>query len=73
MDSPGSVALVALTAKLYLVILFYGFYFLLREVLFFEHLLQSAEALNAEPAFTDGGSSQSQLSQGVFSLTPADI
>ena len=42
--------------KLYIVVLFYSFYYLIREVVFFEHLLQSAEAVNAEPAFTDGSS-----------------
>ena len=46
-----------LIAKLYIVALFYSFYYLIREVVFFEHLLQQADAINAEPAFTDGGSS----------------
>lgn len=50
-----------LFTKLYVVVLFYSFYFLVREVLFFEHLLQGTEAQNAEVAFTitDGGSSHS--------------
>ena len=56
-ESDNGLVLVTLFSKLYIVILFYSFYFLVREVVFFEHLLQSAEALNAEPAFTDGGSS----------------
>ena len=56
-DSNAAHASVSLVSKLYIVVLFYCFYFLVREVVFFEHLLQSAEALHAEPAFTDGGSS----------------
>ena len=56
-ESDNGLVLVTLFSKLYIVVLFYSFYFLVREVVFFEHLLQSAEALNAEPAFTDGGSS----------------
>ena len=70
-ESDNGLVLVTLIAKLYIVVLFYAFYFLVREVVFFEHLLQQTEALNAEPAFTDGGSSQqSQISSGIFSLTP---
>ena len=57
-ESDNGLVLVTLIAKLYIVVLFYAFYFLVREVVFFEHLLQQTEALNAEPAFTDGGSSQ---------------
>jgi hypothetical protein len=73
-ESEGGLVLVTLFAKLYIVVLFYSFYFLVREVVFFEHLLQSTEALNAEPAFTDGGSSShSQVSGGVFSLTPRQM
>ena len=73
-ESDNGLVLVTLFAKLYIVVLFYSFYFLVREVVFFEHLLQSTEALNAEPAFTDGGSSShSQVSQGVFSLTPRPL
>ena len=73
-ESDGGIVLVTLIAKLYIVVLFYAFYFLVREVVFFEHLLQSTEALNAEPAFTDGGSSQqSQISEGIFSTTPRQM
>ena len=73
-QSDNGLVLVTLFSKLYIVALFYSFYFLVREVVFFEHLLQSTEALNAEPAFTDGGSAassqHSQVSGGVFSLIP---
>ena len=44
--------MVVLFSKLYAVVLFYSFYFLIREVLFFEHILHGAEARNAEVAFT---------------------
>ena len=64
-------ALTSLFAKLYILILFYSFYFLVRDVVFFEHILQSTEALNADPAFNDSGSNHSsQISAGIFSLTP---
>ena len=52
-------ALTSLFAKLYILILFYSFYFLVRDVVFFEHILQSTEALNADPAFNDSGSNHS--------------
>ena len=38
-ESEQSLALIALFAKIYIVILFYSFYFMLREVVFYEHLL----------------------------------
>jgi len=37
--SEQALALVYLAAKLYIVVLFYSFYFMLREVVFYEHLL----------------------------------
>ena len=40
MESEQSLAIISLTAKLYIVVLFYSFYFLIREVVFYEHLLQ---------------------------------
>ena len=73
MDSKQGWVSIALIAKLYIMVLFYSFYFMIREVVFYEHLLQQAEALNQDPVFTDGGSSQSQISGGVFSLTPREI
>mgnify|MGYP000533648343 CR=1 FL=1 len=68
--SETALALIALAQKILIIVLLYSFYFLLREVVFYEHLLAGTEALNAEPAFTDAGSSHSQVSGGVFSLTP---
>mmetsp|Transcript_35611 Transcript_35611/g.46871 ORF Transcript_35611/g.46871 Transcript_35611/m.46871 type:complete len:123 (+) Transcript_35611:94-462(+) len=58
-ESEQGLAMIALFAKLYMMILFYSFYFMVREVVFYEQLLQQNEAINADPAFTDGGSSQS--------------
>ena len=43
-ESESALAMITLAAKVYIVVLFYSFYFLVREVVFFEHLLQSAEA-----------------------------
>ena len=51
--------MVALFAKLYIMVLFYSFYFMIREVVFYEHLLQQAEAINADPAFSDSAASSS--------------
>ena len=69
--------MVTLVAKLYMMILFYSFYFMVREVVFYEHLLQQAEALNADPAFSDSGASSthssSQVYGGVFSLAPNEL
>ena len=38
-ESDNGLVLVTLFSKLYIVVLFYSFYFLVREVVFFEHLL----------------------------------
>ena len=66
--------MVALFAKLYIMVLFYSFYFMIREVVFYEHLLQQAEAINADPAFSDSAaSSSSQVSGGIFSLAPREL
>ena len=49
-----------IATKLFIVVLFYSFYYLVREVVFFEHLLEGAEAINAEAAFnSDSQSTQS--------------
>ena len=69
----AALIIVDVISKIYIVALLYSFYFLLREVVFFEHLLQSAEAMNADAAFSSSGASSSahsQVSGGVFSLTP---
>ena len=39
MEHESAIVLVQLAAKLYIVVLFYSFYFLIREVVYFEHLL----------------------------------
>ena len=50
------VPILTLVCKTYIGILFYAFYFLLREVVFFEHLLSGSEAANAEPVFSERNS-----------------
>ena len=41
--------ILTLVCKTYIGVLFYAFYYLLREVVYFEHLLSGSEAINAEP------------------------
>ena len=51
-----NVPILMLICKTYVGLMFYAFYYLLREVVFFEHLLQGSEAINAEPVFSDRNS-----------------
>ena len=48
-----NVPILMLICKTYVGLMFYAFYYLLREVVFFEHLLSGSEAINAEPVFSD--------------------
>ena len=48
--------LVAVVSKLYLALVFYCFYLLLREVVFFEQLLRGHEGDHADPEFNDASS-----------------
>jgi hypothetical protein len=45
--------IVDILSKLYIGALYFAFYYLLREMVFFEHLLVGPEALNANPNFND--------------------
>ena len=56
------IPILTLICKAYIGVLFYAFYFLLREFVYFEHLLQGAEAANAEPVFSDRNSAQASAS-----------
>ena len=51
-----NVPILMLICKTYVGLMFYAFYYLLREVVFFEHLLSGSEAINAEPVFSDRNS-----------------
>lgn len=48
--------ILTLVCKTYVGVLFYAFYYLLREVVYFEHLLSGSEAINAEPQFNERNS-----------------
>ena len=54
-------------SKLYIISLLYSFYYLIREVVFFEHLLGGIEAENANPAFTSEAIATSQVSATALS------
>ena len=51
-----NVPILMLICKTYVGLMFYAFYYLLREVVFFEHLLSGSEAINAEPVFSERNS-----------------
>ena len=74
-ESEHNLALIALAAKIYIGALFCSFYLMIREVVFYEHLLQT-DAMNADANFEEKQSMSevtthsSQVSGGVFSLVP---
>ena len=76
-ESEHSLALISLAAKIFVTVLFCSFYFMIREVVFYEHLLQQTIAMNADAAFSETGtvssSPSSQVSEGVFSLVPREL
>lgn len=71
--------MIALVAKIFITVLLCSFYFMIREVVFYEHLLQQTEAMNADAAFSETGTvsamttQSSQVSGGVFSLVPREV
>ena len=56
-ESEHNLALIALAVKIYIGALFCCFYLMIREVVFYEHLLQTG-AMNADAAFSDNQSSE---------------